>query len=309
MSFPGAKVATTEVNIVQKVQTNPATGLNWALSPRLSKSVYRLLAHLLLIAVGILFIFPFVWLISSSLKTPRQIFVFPPQWIPDPVQWQNYSDALTAIPALSYFFNTLIICVGVVIGTLFSSSTTAYSFSRIHWPGRDTIFVLVLATLMLPYQVTMIPVYLFFHRLGWIGTYWPLIVPAFFGSPFFIFLLRQFFLTIPMDLSDAARIDGCSELGIFRRIVLPLAKPALTTTVLLSFLWTYTDYLAPLIYLTDPDMYTLSIGLASFVGMNIQKWELIMAASTMFTLPTILLYFFSQKTFVQGIQTTGLGGA
>jgi multiple sugar transport system permease protein len=291
-----------------ETQGTARPGLSWHVSAKLHRRAGSWLTHLLLLMVGVLFFFPFAWLISSSLKTPRQIFIFPPQWIPDPVRWQNYPDALSAVPVLRYFANTMVISLGVVTGTVLSCSVCAYSFSRIRWPGRDGVFLLVLGTMMLPFQVTMIPVYILFHRLGWVGTYLPLIVPAFFGSPFFIFLLRQFFMTIPMELSDAARIDGCSEPGIFWRIILPLAKPALATTMLLSFLWTYTDYLGPLIYLTKPESYTLSIGLASFVGMNIQKWELIMAAATMFTVPTLILYFFTQKTFIQGIQTTGLKG-
>ena len=265
-------------------------------------------AHLLLLTAAAFFAFPFLWLLSSSVKTPAQIFVFPPEWIPHPVSWANYPNAFAEMDFAHHFANTLTIAVPAVVGTVLSSSMPAYAFARLRWPGRDAVFVLVLATMMLPWLVTMIPVYILFHRLGWIGTYLPLIVPHFFGSAFYIFLLRQFFLTIPMELAEAARIDGASEPRIYAQMVMPLARPALATTVLLTFINSYNDFLGPLIYLNRQEMYTLSVGILSFVGINIQKWELLMAAAVMYCLPNIVLYFVAQKQFVQGIATTGLKG-
>jgi len=262
----------------------------------------------LLLVVGFYFVFPFVWLLTSSLKSSTQIFVFPPELWPNPFNWQNYPEAFAEMTFGRYLVNTLTVTVPSVVGTVISSAMPAYAFSRLRWPGRDAIFVLVLGTIMLPYLVTMIPVYLLFHSLGWVGTYLPLIVPHFFGSAFFIFLLRQFFLGIPMEISDAAKIDGANELRIFVQIMLPLAQPALATTILLSFIWTYNEFIGPLIYLTNQASYTLALGIVSFVGYNIQKWELLMAASVMYCVPNIVLYFFAQEHYVKGIATTGLKG-
>jgi multiple sugar transport system permease protein len=272
---------------------------------RISRSA---LSHAVLIVFGLLFAVPFLWLLSSSLKTAREIFLFPPQWIPAHWDLSNYSAVFQAVPFLHYALNTFIIAISVVIGTLISCSLIAYAFARLRWRGREWVFLSVLATMMIPFQVTMIPLYLFFHSIGWVGTFLPLIVPAFFGNPFFVFLLRQFFKTIPNELSDAAKVDGCREFGIFWRVILPLSTPALATTALLSFIWTYTDYLGPLIYLTKTSTYTISLGLASFVGMDQQQWNLLMAASVMAVLPTAILYFCAQKTFISGIQTTGIRG-
>jgi ABC-type glycerol-3-phosphate transport system permease component len=264
--------------------------------------------HLLLWLIGIFFAFPFVWLLSSSLKTPVQIFIFPPEWIPNPFNWQNYPISFEEMNFGRYFLNTLTIAVPSVVGTVISCSMGAYAFARLRWPGRDAVFVLILGTMMLPWVVTLIPVYILFHRLGWVGTYLPLIVPNFFGSAFYIFLMRQFFLTIPIELSEAAKIDGANELRIYAQILMPLARPALTTMILLTFLSSYNDFFGPLIYLTDEQAYTLSLGILSFVGRNIQKWELLMAASVMYCIPNIVLYFFAQKQFIRGIATTGLKG-
>ncbi|NLJ26179.1 MAG: carbohydrate ABC transporter permease [Firmicutes bacterium] len=262
----------------------------------------------LLVALGALFALPFVWLVSTSLKIDSQLFVMPPIWIPDPIKWNNYRKALGYIPFWLYFKNTLTITVPSTIGMLVSSSLVAYGFARIQWPGRDVVFILVLATMMLPYQVTMIPLFIVFRNLGWIGTFKPLILPSFFGGPFYIFLLRQFYLTLPMELSDAAKIDGCSELGIYRRIILPLSKPALSTVALFSIMAYWNDFLAPLIYLEDDSKYTLALGLQQFQRQFGMEWAMLMATSVVITLPIIVLFFLTQKTFVQGIALTGMKG-
>ncbi len=264
--------------------------------------------YILLTAIGVLFALPFVWLISTSLKVDSQLFVMPPIWIPNPIKWSNYRDALNYIPFWLYLKNTLIITVPSTIGMLFSSSLVAYGFSRVQWPGREAVFMLVLATMMLPYQVTMIPLFIVFRNLGWIGSFKPLIIPSFFGGPFYIFLLRQFYLTLPMELSDAAKIDGCSEFGIYAKIILPLSKPALSTVALFSIMAYWNDFLAPLIYLEDDTKYTLALGLQQFQRQFGMEWAMLMATSVVVTLPIIVLFFLTQKTFVQGIALTGMKG-
>jgi multiple sugar transport system permease protein len=266
-------------------------------------------AHIFLIAFGISFVFPFVWMLSTSLKPEAQIFKWPPEWLPDKFMWVNFPEALTFVPFGLYFQNTLIICILTVVGTVISAALVAYGFARIKWPGRNIFFFIMLTTMMLPYQVVMIPLFLVFKEIGWVGTFKPLIVPAFFGAnAFFIFLLRQFFLTIPYELSDAAKIDGCSEFRIFWQIVLPLAKPALATVGLFTFMNTWNDFLGPLIYLNDESKYTIALGLQQFIGQYGTQWGMLMAASTVATLPIIIIFFFTQKTFIQGISTTGIKG-
>jgi len=264
--------------------------------------------YILLIIFSIIFALPFYWLVSTSLKTDPQIFVFPPIWIPNPIDWGNYPEALTYIPFMLYLRNTLIIVVFVVVGSLLSCSLVAYGLSKIKWPGRDLLFFIALSTMMLPYQVIMIPIFIIFKNLGWVNSFKPLTVPAFFGNAFFIFLLRQFFMSIPMELSDAARIDGCSEFRIYSRIVLPLAKPVLATVGLFSFMGSWNDFLGPLIYISDPNKYTISLGLAMYRSQYGSQWAMLMAASTVVILPIIIIFFFTQRTFIQGIALTGLKG-
>ncbi|MBS4201915.1 carbohydrate ABC transporter permease [Bacillus sp. FJAT-49732] len=266
-------------------------------------------AHVFLILFGISFLFPFVWMLSTSLKPESQIFKWPPEWIPETFMWQNFPEALTFVPFALYFKNTLVICVLTVLGTIISSAFVAYGFARIQWRGRNIFFFLMLTTMMLPYQVVMVPLFLVFKEIGWVGTFKPLIIPAFFGTnAFFIFLLRQFFLTIPYELSDAAKIDGCSEFRIFWQIVLPLARPAIATVGLFTFMENWNDFLGPLIYLNDESKYTIALGLQQFIGQYGTQWGMLMAASTVATAPIIILFFFTQKTFIQGISTTGIKG-
>ena len=277
----------------------------------LREGLRRALTYLGVLLVVALFTIPFLWMVVTSLKTPDDISAAGINWIPRPLYAQNYADALTLVPYLRYLANTLLICAPNVIGTLLSCSLAAYALSCVRWPGRGVAFAVVLATMMLPYPVTIIPLYLIFRALGWIqiaGGYLPLIVPAFFGAPFFIFLLRQFFASIPLELSEAARVDGASEPRIYARIVLPLAKPALATTALFTFLYTYTDFLNPLIYISDPDRFTLSLGLLGFFGSHGAAWGPLMAAAAMFTIPTVAVFLVAQRTFIEGIVTTGLKG-
>jgi multiple sugar transport system permease protein len=267
----------------------------------------RFLVLALLVLFSIVFLAPFLWMISTSLKPLRETMSLPLRWIPSVIQWNNYGDA---IQEMRYFWryagNSLFLCVMNVLGTVTSSSLAAYGFSRITWRGRDKVFLLLLATMMIPFPVIMVPIYSLFKHLGWIGTFMPLWVPSFFAGAFNVFLLRQFFLTIPMDLTEAARIDGCNEFEIFWRIILPLSRPALLVVALFQFMFTWNDFLGPLIYLTDQKHFTLALGLQSFQSENGgTSWNLLMAASTMVMLPVIILFFFTQKSFIQGIATTG----
>jgi len=266
------------------------------------------LAHLWLLAATALLAAPLVWMVLSSLKSPEQIAVEPYSWWPKPWRWTNYVDAVRAMPFLRYLANTLVLCLGSVVGTLVSCSMVAYGFSRLRWPGRDLLFALLIGTMLLPWQVTMIPRFLLIRELGLYDTLWALILPTFCGEAFFIFLLRQFFLTIPQEMVDAARVDGCSELGVLLRVVLPLARPALATVALLQFIAAWNDYGGPLLYLNDPDRFPLAYGLEQFVSAHSSETHLMLAAAVLFTLPLVVLFFAAQRLFVRGIATTGLKG-
>ena len=261
----------------------------------------------LLVIMALLFLIPFAWLVSMSLKPNSQVFATSIIWLPHPVMWSNYAGALSQFPFLRYFTNTMIICTFVVIGSTASSAFVAYGFARVQWPGREVLFVVVLGTLILPVQVTLIPQFLLFRGLGWVNTYLPLIVPTFFGNAFFIFLFRQFYLGLPSELSDAARIDGCSDLGIYWRIILPLSRPVLATAAIFSFITAWSDFLGPLIYLTDASKYTLSIGVQQVMGQD-PHWTQLMAIGVVMTLPILILFFFVQRTFIEGISFSGIKG-
>ena len=277
----------------------------------------KLLAHAFLWVLALPYLLPLLWMISTSLKGDAQIFpksgselspISPQNLMPNPVQFSNYPDALSTVPFFTYLRNTLLLCAFNVVGAVAVSSLVAYGFARIQFRGREVLFLLLLATMALPSQVTMIPRFALFKWLGWYGTYLPLIVPAFCGSPFFIFLMRQFFLTLPEELSEAARIEGAGEWEIYSRIVLPLSTPVLATCALFQFTATWNDFFDPLLYINDPNRYTLAYGLQQFLSSYGGKWAQLMAASTLFALPVIVLFFLTQKTFIQGIATTGSKG-
>lgn len=267
-----------------------------------------LLAHALLIATAVTFAAPLVWMVLTSLKPAEQIAAEPHRILP--IEWRvsNYIEAVTTIPYFRYLRNSLVLCVGTVFGTLVSSSLAAYAFARLRWPLRDQVFGLLIATMLLPWHVTMIPRFLLLRELGLYNTLGALIVPTFLGDAFSIFLLRQFFLTIPEELSEAARLDGCGDWGIFWRIVLPLSKPALATVALFQFIASWNDFNGPLLYLSDPDRFPLAYGLEQFVSAYSSQTNLLMAAAVLFTLPIVVLFFFTQRTFIRGIATTGLKG-
>lgn len=278
------------------------------------KLTSTVLTHIALVVLSVAFVLPLLWMFATSLKPITETLTSPPKWIPSKVLWSNYPDAITYnseqlgyIPFLVYARNTIIVTILTVVGAVVSNSLVAYSFSRLKWPGRDAFFAVTIATMMIPFPVLMVPTFALFRWLGWVGTFKPLWVPAFFASAFSIFLLRQFFKTIPMELSEAAKLDGCSELRIFTDIIVPLAKPALTVVAVFTFMGSWNDFLGPLIYLVDQNTFTLSLGLSAYQTQHGgTPWNLLMAATLLVILPVILVFFFAQKVFIQGIATSGL---
>ncbi|MCX6079731.1 MAG: carbohydrate ABC transporter permease [Chloroflexi bacterium] len=293
------KSASNEFDRMRKL-----TPLGWAA---------EILKYVVLILLTVTYILPFFWMITSALKNDSQVYVVPPIWFPSPAYWENFKNAWSSQPFNTYVFNTVVrYAIPATFGTVISSAFVAYGFSRLKWPGRDTLFYLCLATMMVPFQVQMVPLFMIFKRFGWIDSFLPLIVPAFFGSPFYIFMLRQFFMTLPSELSDAARIDGANEFDILFRIVLPLSRPALTVVALFSFIGAWNDYLGPLIYVHDQSKLVLALGVENmrrsmmFNSTISNAYPYLMAVSTIVVLPILIMFFFGQKTFIEGISMTGI---
>ena len=259
--------------------------------------------------IGFILLMPFVWLARSSLMDAGQIFEYPPRWIPNPIAWTNYPDAIDAIPFVQYTVNTLWILVPTVLGTVVSCTLAAYGFARLTWPGRDLIFNILLLTFMLPFVATLIPTFLLWTGLGLVNTDWPLVLPHWFGSDvFFIFLLRQFFRTIPRELDEAAILDGANPLQVLWHVIVPLSRPALATIAILSGMAAWNDFLDPLVYLNQSDKFTLALGLSEFTGLYSSQWHLLMAAATLIVVPVVVIFFFAQRYFVEGITLTGIKG-
>lgn len=272
----------------------------------------RLATHIALLVCAIPASLPLLWMLSTSLKADKEVYAGSGSGqfslgnlIPHPAVWSNYPKALSTVPFDQYLQNTLTLCIICVFGAVVSSAFVAYGFARVSFKLSKPLFALLIATMALPGQVTMIPVFELFRHLGWYGSYLPLTVPAFTGGAFYIFLLTQFFRTLPEEMAESARLDGAGELRIFAQVVLPLAKPALATCALFQFLGTWNDFMGPLIYVNDPSKYTLAYGLQQFMSAYGGQWTQLMAASIVFTLPIIVLFFFAQRTFIQGIATTG----
>jgi multiple sugar transport system permease protein len=265
-------------------------------------------AYVVLIVGSIISLIPFFWMVTSSFKDPSKVFADPPQWWPKPWLWSNYAKAFEKMPFALYTWNTIKITATCLVGQLLSCSLVAFGFARMRFPGRDVLFVVLLSTMMLPAQVTMIPVFKIFATLGWYDTFLPLTVPAFFGSAFFIFLLRQYYMTIPHEMDEAARIDGASTWQVYWRVLLPQAKPALATVAIFSFMAHWNDFLGPLIYLSSPAKRTLALGLYAFQGQYSTDWNYLMAASTVVMLPLLILFFAAQKYFIQGVVISGVKG-
>ncbi len=276
-------------------------------SKRRRAAIARLFATLALFAGAIVVLIPLVWMLSTSLKSDAEVMVNP-SFIPIHWQFDNFYKAWHSGPFGTYLKNSVFITLSCLIGTLLSNSLVAYGFAKIRFKGRDVIFLCVLGTMMIPGMVTMIPTYVMFSSFGWVGTYLPLIVPAFGASAYYIFLLRQFFLTIPMAYNEAAKIEGASELNIFARIVLPMSKPIITTIAVFEFNAKWNDYFAPMLYLDKESMYTLQLGLRSFRGTAGVEWQKFMAASLLVLLPTVIVYACLQKYIIQGVAAGGLKG-
>ncbi len=277
-------------------------------SLRFGQRVRKIFIFLLLSVGAVAFMLPIFWAISSSFKPDYQVLEFPPRWIPDPFRWQNYPEALTYIPFGRYTLNTLVIALLAITGNILSCTLVAYGFARLRAPGKSFLFVLMLSTMMLVDPVRIIPMYIEFNALGWIDSIKPLVIPAFFGSPFYIFLLRQFFLSIPRELEDAALIDGANRLQILWRIILPLARPAIAAIAIFNFQGVWTDFLPPLIFLHDHSKFTISLGLNFFRSSYDVHWGYLMAASLVAMLPMVLVFFLAQKQFIEGISFSGLKG-
>ncbi|GAB2530326.1 carbohydrate ABC transporter permease [Paramicrobacterium agarici] len=268
---------------------------------RRPKVLRRLRRHGLVIALALVFVFPLLVMLSTALKSPQDVFSSPPTLIPTEWTFNNFATAFDQIPVWRYLGNTMLVAGLSVLGTALSCPLVAYALSKVRWAGAKPLFIMVLATMMLPPQVTLIPLFLIWNGVGATNTYLPLVVPAFLGTPFFIFLIRQFVMNVPDDLIEAARLDGASEFRTYATIVLPIARPAIVTAAVFQFVWAWTDFLNPLIYLNDESTYTLSIGLYAFFGENDVAWGPLMAACTMFTIPALIIFLIGQKFFIGGI--------
>lgn len=272
----------------------------------------QLLVYTGLIILAVLFLLPFYWMLNTALKPASQVFALPPQWYPEPPQWSNFVQSMTAKyesspPVYQYAWNTVIITFSGVVATIFSSSLVAYAFARLEFPGKNALFLAVLATLMIPFAVVMVPQFIIWRNLGWLDTLWPLIIPHWFGSAWNIFLLRQFFMAIPREFDESALIDGASRWDIYWRIILPLATPALAAVGVFAFVFFWNDFLGPLIILSTPKNFTLTMFLANFsvaYGGQTTPWHLYMAAALIIVMPCLVLFFFSQNAFLKGITIT-----
>ena len=274
--------------------------------------VGRTLVYTVLIIGSLAALMPLGWAVSTSLKTIDQLSIWPPQWIPNPIAWGNYSQVFQTIPILTYFGNTMVIVTAWVLGGTITCSFVAYGFARTRFPGRDILFLVLLSTLMMPYIVRLIPLFMIYKEIGWINTFLPLTVPMLLGrNAFYIFLLRQFFIGLPNELSDAARIDGCSHFGIWWRIILPLSKPALATVAVFAFQASWDDFLAPMIYMGgNPQLRTLALGLFAVRAApgQVAMTHLLMAMSVMMIIPVLLIFAFGQRYFIQGVTLSGIKG-
>lgn len=270
-----------------------------------NRQTKKIVSYLLMMAIGIVLITPLLWMVFTSLKPMEEIVRYPPTFFPEKIVWQNYLDTITAFPFWRYARNTLLITVLVVFGNVLSNSFIAYGFAKLDFPGKKLMFALVLSTMMIPGFVTMIPQYVLFSKIGWVGTYLPLIVPSFFGNAFNIFLMRQFYLSINDELIEAAEIDGANHFYIWSRLMLPLTKSALITIAINSFNAAWNDFLGPLLYIQDQEKYTLQIGLQVFQNQATTQWNYLMAGATLVLIPTILMFFFAQRYFIEGMDLTG----
>lgn len=292
--------------------TQPAKTMSRERTVRIRNLIKELLSHLFLIPLSLTMLFPLLWLFSTSLKPQGMLFTYPPQLIPNPVRWQNYPEALTVLPFANFFKNTMIYCVSIMVGQVLVSTLVGYAFARLRFPGRNFLFGLVLVRMMLPATVTLVPSYVMFQKMGWINTFLPLVVPGWLpglnSASLYIFLCRQFFMGLPLELDDAAKIDGAGQLRIWWQIILPLSKPVVTTVAIFSFILHWNDFQGPLLYLHKMSLRPLALGLQSFQGANQTDWHWLMAASTTVVVPMIILFFAAQRFFLRGVAMTGITG-
>lgn len=269
----------------------------------------RALQYLIMIGLSAIFMIPFVWLVSTSLKEQGQVFAYPPVWIPNPVMWSNYPEALRRAPLLLWLGNTTFITAMAIVGNVVTSSMVAFGFARLRFPGRNALFVLLLSTMMLPEVVTLIPRFIMFRTIGWTDTFWPLVLPAFFGGGAYnVFLVRQFYMTIPTDFDEAARLDGASNWMIWRRVLVPLSTPVLIAVSIFSFVYHWNDFIHPLIYLFSEEKKTLALGLRGFINPMDASWHISMAASMFLVIPIVTIFFFGQRFFIRGVVMSGIAG-
>jgi multiple sugar transport system permease protein len=295
--------------MTQQTETVRSQEVDWqVVVRRISTIVGRVVLYSVLFAGAAIFAAPFVWMLSTSLMEERFAYTIPPTWIPPRVMWSNYTNSWNFLPFDTFYRNTLFLTVVNIIGLVLSSSLVAFGFARIRFWGRDKIFLLLLATMMLPAQVTMIPVYLFWSRLHAINTFWPLIAPQWLTNAYNVFLLRQFFMTISPEMDDAARMDGCGWFGIYWRIVMPMARPALGVIAIQAFAWNWNNFMGPLIYLNTPKMYTVAIGLRLFQTRFSQNMPETMAMAIVAVIPVLIMFFVAQRRYIQGIVITGVKG-
>jgi multiple sugar transport system permease protein len=278
------------------------------LAPLARRRLERVLTYVGLLIATALFLLPLFWMVNTSLKQRFQVFVYPPEWLPSAPQWSNYAEALTRVPFGLFAANTLLIAGISIVGQVLSCSIVGYSFARLRFPGNRLLFGVLIATLMVPEQVTYIPLFVIYKQLGWLDTYLPLVVHQFFGHAFLIFLFRQYVMTIPRDFDEAARIDGAGTFGVFYRVLLPMLRPPMMLIIVFTFLWVWNDFQRPLIYLTSYERLTVQIGLAFFRGQYSVEWHLLMAATLITMLPCLVVYFFAQRQLVGGIASVGLKG-
>ncbi len=292
----------------ERTPPRPATRLHPVLGMRRLRLLHRLLVYAVLLVLAVAFLAPLLWMVSTSLKRQDEVFAFPPSFLPTSFEWHNYVAGWTILPFTIFLKNSLIVTCANVVGNLISCTLVAYGFARLRARGKNLLFLLMLATIMIPREVTIVPRFLLFSHLGLVNTLWPLILPAWFGYPFFIFLLRQFFMTIPRDLDDAARIDGASHLQILLHIILPLSKPALATVAVFAFIGNWTNVLDPLIYIRSTELYTLPLGLNLFRGPSFTQFNWLMAVSVITVVPVMVIFFLAQRAFVRSVTLSGMGG-
>lgn len=278
------------------------------LSTRTRRNISAIATYLILGLGSILFLIPFFWMLSTSLKQTKEVWMYPVQWIPETLMWENYARALTIVPFGRYFANTAFITALRIVGQVVSCSIAGYSFARLNFPFKKPLFMLMLSTMMLPGIVTQIPTFVYFSKLGWVDTWLPLIVPMLFATPFNTFLLRQYYMTLPWELDEAAKLDGCSNWQTFRKVLFPLTIPAVTAVVVFQFMEGWNDYMGPLLYLQNNNLYTVSLALSFFQGKYKTEWQLLMAASTVAMIPCLILYAVAQKYIIGGIAFTGIKG-